>query len=243
MGKGDAMSRDVTNALFVGATLRSASDGNSYLAAVKVPGSYRVGSPKYVEKKSELEQERADAFQAPASAFNDGPFHRPLTGILHSVVVLNREGSTVFSATMSPDNPQRGTVAAQLVRYLTATFPTQFAESLAHGDADTHSLIFGFDIKEILRLVGLEVLGYNAQRRDFVPVPVRLWHNPLGVYNPVDVFLSASDKKDLDLWSLVRYFNIQAEPRELARDAMRQAQVASELVAAGQLVAALREAE
>jgi len=158
-----------------------------------------------------------------------------MTGVLTSAFIATREGVVLFNQT-APEPGHRGTVAIPFLASLLNAYPTQFSDSLSRGDSEAQVVIFGFNIKEILRTVAFEVLGYNKQQNDFVQVPVRFWKDPVGVYDPVDVMLTADFKKDLDLWSLCRYFGINVNPDELARSAEQQASLARELVVAAQLV-------
>jgi len=232
----------LTEAIFIGATIRGAEDGGTFLKPCEPGGNYNFGSPKYNAKLEELESNRASSLAADPEMHADCSAHRPCVGTLASVFVMNRHGDVLLQQTTKKAG-QRCVLALPFINWLLENFRGQFASSLTGEEIEKQTLIFGFDVKEVIKIAAFEILGRNVHEEeviDRIAVPVRLWHNPVGVYDPYDVLLSKTDKKDLDLNGLLRYFDVTATRDELIQDSQRQAEVAAQLVEAGQLVGALR---
>jgi len=232
-------------AIFIGATLQGAQGAEEFFGPIKVPGTMSKQST-IDNHLAKVDGARSEHLQFPALAFagsvlpnNDvyeNHAQRPMTAVLASIVILGGNGNVVYQQ-IAKDPIQRGKVALPLINYLKETYPEQFANSLRYGDSDPQTSIFGFNLKQVLRIAAFEVLHRNAESPDIekVSIPVRLWHNPTGVYDPLDVLLPSSDRRDLDLYSLIRYFGIQATPEDLSTSSQRQAEVAKSLVEHAQL--------
>lgn len=233
------------DAIFIGATIKAADDCDSYFGPVKVPGTMtkqttieahrsRVGLERLAHKSIE-----PCAFAGtilPADRRYENHTHRPGLAVLSSVCVLGEDGSPLYQQSAN-GSTERGKVALPLLSYLKENYPAQFGNSLRLADAEPTTIIFGFNIKQVLRIAAFEVLKRNVGAQDFdqVQVPVRLWHNPIGVYDPFDVLLPAADQRDLDLYSMLRYFGLEANVEELTIDASAQAHAVCDLVQAAQL--------
>lgn len=227
-------------AMSVGATIKGAPDGRDYLGEIRVPGTMTRAST-INDHKEKVRAERGKHLEfkplgfagsiLPNSDVYENHAQRPMVGMLASVCVMT-EGHTVFTQ-VAKEGASRGTVAAAFIRYLLDSFPNQFADTLRFGDTDPEAVFFGFNLKQVLRIAAFEILQLSGDDR--VAVPVRLWHNPAGVYDPVDILLPANDRRDLDLYSLLRYFGIEATAQEVAESAERQAAVVSALVGRAQL--------
>jgi hypothetical protein len=188
------MSRAVVDAIFIGAKIKPAEDGGLYL---KDPAE----ADPTPAKMKKIAEARYEGQNAGPRRFVDNPYHRPTTGVLHSIAVHDRYNNELFTATTRTG--LRGEVATPFVQYMLAAFKGQFADSLAYGDVNVQTVIFGFDVKEILRIAAVEVL----QKR-VTTIPVRFWYNPVGVYDPLDVLFTATHQKDLDIGSAMRYFGL-----------------------------------
>jgi len=232
-------------AIFVGATIQGAPGGAEFFSNVKVPGSMskQTTIDNHVSKARDARQEHMEfpamAFAGsvlPNSDVYENHAQRPMVGMLASMYILAANGEVMYQHTAAAP-VRRGEVALPLINYLKETYPDQFASSLRHGDAAPQVIIFGFNLKQVLRIAAFEVLQRNAEARDIeqVHIPVRLWHNPVGVYDPLDVLLPSSDQRDLDLYSVLRYFGVQATAEELSISSKRQAEVVKALVEHAQL--------
>lgn len=232
--------------LFVGATIKAAQDCDQFFGPVKIPGSMTRQATidnhhnKVLEARGE--HKHADACAYAGSVLgNDQQYenrvHHPYLAVLASVAVHDVDGKTLYQQTAT-DPISRGKVAIPLLGFFRENYPRQFSASLRHGtDADADVLIFGFSIKQILRIAAAEVLGRNAEAPDTeqLPLPVRLWHNPTGVFDPLDILLPVGDRKELDVYSLLRFFKLEATPLEMATDASKLADVTRLLVERAQL--------
>lgn len=232
-------------ALYIGATMRAAGDASTYMGPVRVPRSMSKATTINAHI-AEVNQQRQNDAAAPPQAYADSTLagdrryenriQRPGLAMLTSVIILDRNGNQVYA--QETTGPQlRGKVAVPLLSYLKEAYPHQFSDNLRYSDGTPDAAIFGFNIKQVLRIAAFEVLKRNQSEDTKIQVPVRMWHNPIGCYDPYDVLLPSPDQKDLDIFSLMRYFGIaEASPEELATSALLQAQVARELVLAAQLL-------
>lgn len=237
----------VSEAIFVGATVAGAApNAAEFFGPVKVPGTMSKESTIVAHRQKVREARHEHMLLAPCAFAgsvcpNDGKYdncaHRPMVGVLTSVVVINQDRSVLYQQTAKPP-VEHGKVALPFINFLKETYPTQFADSLRHGDANPSVIVFGFNIKQILRIAAFEVLGYNARGPAFerTKLPVRLWYNPAGVYDPLDVLLSAADQRDLDLYSILRYLGIQVTSNELSSCSQTQARTLVTLVERSQLI-------
>lgn len=237
-------------AIFIGATLQGAADGADHFGPIKVPGTMSKEAT-IAAHREKVRAARDEHLNFKALGFagsilaNDDVYEnhaqRPMTAVLASITVLNQKGAVEYHQE-AKDPIQRGKVALPLINYLKEAYPRQFASSIRFSDADADVAIFGFNLKQVLRIAAFEVLKRNTDRTtrpegvDQVSMPCRLWYNPVGVYDPLTVLLPDSDRRDLDLYSLLRYFGIQATAAELAVSSQKQAEVVRELVERTQLV-------
>jgi hypothetical protein len=232
-------------AIYIGATIVGAPDADEYFGPVKVPGTMSKAATIEAHK-TKVQTQRTEHVGFPPMGFadsvvpNDDKYenhaHRPMVGQLASVTITNGDGDPIYHMVGSPPI-ERGKVALPLVNYLTQNFPHQFSDSLRFGDAEPTAVFFGFNLKQVLRIAAFEALHRNLNYHYVtVHVPVRLWHNPIGVYDVLDVLLPKDDQRDLDLYSLMRYFGIQVDAEQLANSSQSQATAARLLVEQAQLV-------
>lgn len=236
-----------SEALYFGATIVGAKDGSTFFGPIKVPGtmSKQATIDNHIAK---VRGEREEHMKFPPLGFagsvvpSDDAYenhaHRPMVGVLASAVILDKDGTCVYTQVLKTGELSRARVALPLINFLREAYPRQFATSLRYGDADPDASLFGFNLKQVLRIAAAEVLHRNTQVTDAerVVVPVKLWHNPVGVYDPFDVLLPSNDQKDLDLYSLLRYYNVETTAEELATSSLRQAETVKTLVERAQLV-------
>jgi hypothetical protein len=213
---------------------------------VKVPGN--MSKQATIDAHiAEVKEARKGDTQMNPSAYadsvlpNDAKYvnraHRPCVAVLTSVCVLDAHGDALYM--QKAKKPERCRVALPLINFLKEQLPAQFANSLRYGDWEPDATILGFNVKEVLRIAAFEVLYRNARSpiAERVAVPVRLWHNPVGAYDPLDVMLPKADQTDLDLYSLMRYLNVDgADPAAILSDAVAQAQFALLLAQRAQLM-------
>jgi len=209
--------------IFVGATIGVATDWAQFVSDVKISKSVTREKTKeeHRERGVKLRHEQAAALPAAypdstipnITAFEDNQLYYPGTAVLASAYVMDNDGNVLYSQA-APAPHERGKVALPLLRFLMETFPRQFGNSLRHSDAEPDSIIFGFNIREVLRIAAVEVLKRNAEDPDHATVvPVRLWHNPIGCYDPLDVVLPTNCRKSFDLYSLFKYLGIEVDDK------------------------------
>jgi len=231
--------------IFVGATVAVAQDWAQYAAGVKISKS--VTTDKTRERKLEegttLRHEQAAALPTayPDSTvpnitdFADNQLYHPGTAVLASAHVMDNAGNVLYSQA-APSPHERGKVALPLLRFLMETFPRQFGSSLRYSDAEPDSIVFGFNVKHVLRIAALEVFKRNAaDPAHATAVPVRLWHNPVGCYDPLDVVIPSADRKSFDLYSLFKYLDIQVDLEKITTSAEMLAKAAQAVAVKAQL--------
>jgi hypothetical protein len=206
-------------AIYVGATIRAASEAEGFISPVRVPGN--CTKPETIAaKRREMETERLDDRNAaPTAVDDDNTYHKPILGVLSSVHVLDDDCQAIFSAS-TQHGGLYGTVARPFLQFLLSEYSSQFGNALVGADVAASRVIFGFGIKDVLRIAAFEVLGKSAGG---IAVPVRLWYNPTNVYDPVDVAFTAGQQRDLDSSSLLRYCSSAVGTNVLDMDAQTQA--------------------
>jgi len=229
--------------IIIGATIRGASDANEFFGPVKVPGTMKKQQTidAHLDKVAE---ERAAHVAHPALGYadsilpNDDKYenhaHRPMVAVLASATIQTLDGTVLYHQAET-DEHHRGEVALPLVNFLKETYPNQFGYSLRNCDVMPDAIFFGFNLKQIFRIAAFEALRRNLDNNLGIGVPVRMWHNPIGVYDVLDVLLPSPDQRDLDLYSLCRYFGVQATPESLSTDSQQQAAAVAQLVEKAQL--------
>lgn len=231
--------------IYVGAVLQGAPDCNEYFGPVKVPGT--MSKEETINKHiREVMNERLASRDAGPAAFHgsllpsdsraENRTQHPGLSVLVAVTVRSFDGKTLYHQTIS--EPKRGVVAIPFLNFLREYYPKQFAYSLRYGESEPDGLIFGFNIKQVLRIAAFELLKENS---GLLPgqellLPVRLWHNPVGCIDPLDVLLTAADQKEMDLYSVLRYFGIKVSQEQLFTDSMAQVSIVEDLVLKAQLV-------
>lgn len=210
----------VRKALFVGAKIRAASTAAQYIADVRVPGNFTRPDSIEAERQKLLAKREAEAVEAVATFSDKKTYHKPMLGALTSVHVLDDNGVTLFAKTKSNGQVEHGAVASAFVEFLLQECENQFGNSLTGDATFPKRLIFGFGIKDILRIATFELL---SKEEDAMVVPVRLWYNPPHVYDPVDIALTAGYQRDLDAGSLLRYCGSKVGTDPATMDAETQA--------------------
>lgn len=231
------------NAIYIGSTVTGAPNGTDYFSPVKIPGnmSKQATIDAHVEKVR-AEREEHNQMQplgyAGSILPNDDVYenhaHRPMAGMLASVHIVDANGDILYQQDTDATRTI-GQVAVPFVSYLKEKYTNQFSHSLRSADISPDAHFFGFNLKQVLRIAAFEVFRYNQENGVDIDVPIRLWHNPPGVYDVKDILLSTNDQRDLDLYSLLRYFNVEANVEELSTSALAQARVSRELAKRTQL--------
>ena len=170
-------------------------------------------------------------------ALNDQQYEAmlsPLTGALARVCVLDEKQETIYS---SSDGDQQ--VGMAFMSWLLSKFPTHFGDALRDDDAYPSDILIGFGIKRALKVAAFEVLQYNKSLPlgAKLNVPVRLWHNPIGVYDPEDILVKTKDAKVIDLMTIMRELGVVV-PEAFSFDARVNAFTCGDIAKAAQLVPA-----
>jgi hypothetical protein len=223
--------------VYIGATAQMATDGLDFYSDPRERVSKQWKDPnKIAGRIQEIQDER----QLEAGTMS-------MVGTLTSAFVIDKNGNTVFDI-KSRSPGQRCSVAMPFLQWFMQEFGEQFADSLRFGETTPQATIFGLRLKQYLKVAAFEVFGQNINKSDAeqVHIPVRLWHNPVGVYDPAEVMLTGPERKDLDLIALMQYMRTtlpNGKPStsllDLEADAQAQAFVTKQLVERGQLVTML----
>lgn len=217
---------------FIGATLKLADDSEQFWGPIVIPGNMSKAETiaKHVEAVQKMRLAQRDL---PAVGYvdslqpGDDPaeyIQRPILSVIRSAVVTDGE-KTLFS--LESKDAVRGEVAAPFVAFLLKTFPYNFCDVWLQEE---YRRIYGFGIKRILTIAALEVFRTAMETRTDVVVPCGLWNQQFLVYDPLDMILAAGDRKDVDLYSLLRYAGIETTPEVIMTDATVQAYALVDLV-------------
>jgi len=226
------MSRDISHALFIGATMRAAADAREYMDEVKLPAQFtNPGTVKAVAKRRELEEERTAQYDWPAMVWSAGIYHQPVLALLSSAAIVDRGGGIIWAGTQRSERT-RAEIATPFLGKLQELCPKQFGVSLVDSTTETSNILFGFNLKEVLRIAALEYIKELPGSH----LPIRLWHNPVGVYDPVDIILPSAAQKVIATRALCEYLGIEADMGAVATDCVHAAQLARKITLAAQLV-------
>jgi len=219
--------------IFIGATLVSHADADSYFAAIRVPANItkQETKDKYIAKTIAARGTCADfsprCFEGglmPNDSAAENPAHRPMVASLSSICIMDADGKALCHA--SAGSP-RGHVAQSLVSYLARNYRSQFPDSMSTAP-QSHALFVGFDLKNIFRIAAFECAKQVPCTSSVSRPSPRMLKDPTGVYDIKDVLLPKGDQKDLDVYSLCRYAGIEVDP-ELISCAAKQADLARRL--------------
>lgn len=199
---------------FIGYTMKARGDFEQYLSEPKVPKNYK--DPRTIAEHTERlrHEQRAEAGMS------------PITAEISQVTVFNLEG--VLQIDYKSDDKVRAGVG--FMDWMLTRSGLDFNYRLT-AEPTRGKYLFGFDIKNFLRVCGLECL--KEWRND---LPPRAWyHNPYTM-DPVDVILgSQGEKSRISPFALASYFGIPFATDTLA-DTEKQALMVRELVKAANLL-------
>jgi len=218
--------------LFIGATMRAAADARGYMEPVKLPPRFtNAKTIRAAVERKRLEKERTEQYEWPSTVWGGGIYHRPVLAVLTSAAIVDSAGGILWASTQGQSR-SREDVATQFLSRLQEECPGQFEDSLTTNPATVPTNLFGFNLKEILRIAALEYVKLHARPR----LPARLWHNPAGVYDPVDIILSAADRQVIATAALCDYLGVEANMDQVAVDCVFAAQLARRIADASHLI-------
>jgi hypothetical protein len=205
---------------FVGTIFKPRDDWQNIAVEPQAPSNYRDPAKIAAFVENAREEQRGDVAVA------------AITGKLHSVCVLDEDQEPVYRSNDGDKN-----VGAAFAGWLANKFPLHFADALRNADAFPNDVIIGFAVKRALKVAAFEALMNNVRLPvgAKVRVPVRLWHNPVGVYDPEDLLMSSQEKKAVN-WRIMAYELGVSIPMEFGSDARVNAFVCSDLAKECQLV-------
>jgi hypothetical protein len=99
---------------------------------------------------------------------------------------------------------------------------------------------FGFDIRDMMQVIAADVMYHNARTEgNKVPLPICMWYyknfTPAPFVDPYDILVPSAMHGDITLDALCEYLNVSV-PIGMINDARAKADVARQLVLAGQLI-------
>ena len=97
------------------------------------------------------------------------------------------------------------------------------------ADAYPQDILFGFGIKQVLKVAAFERMRADKDKEFKPAVPVRLWHNPVAVYDPGEMLLTAREEKVI-AWETVAQALGVTIPEEYSYNARANAYVCADVV-------------
>jgi len=199
---------------FIGYLTKPRPDFEQYLGEPKVPKNYK--DPRTIAEHQERakNEQRAEAGRL------------PLTAEVAHVTVFNLEGDLVIDY-KSDENVRAG---VGFLDWLLTRSGLDFDYRLS-AEPTRGKYLFGFEIKNFMRIVGLECL--KESKPDFPP---RVWyHNPY-LMDPVDIILGTQGERDrISPFAMAAYFGIPFNTDTFA-DTHKQALLVRDLVKAANLL-------
>lgn len=207
------------NTYCIGATFQSSPYAERVFKTPTAPKNYVQQSKKdeYIQKVLDRRGEEHPRYA--------------MAGSLSAVIVMDTHRKVLF------DGASAKPLALAFLQFMGEQFPAQFGNETQFSDQPAEALFFGFNIKQILKVAAFEVLSLN-RRLDMshrTVVPVRFWHNPLGVYDPEAILCRSPEAKDIDIDGVLRFFEISETYVDLMTNARLQAEACVTLVERAQL--------
>jgi len=212
--------------LYVGAVYTAAPDHQDYLTPVSNRIRKGLTSPAKIDEYTQ-KQLAADLAESA---------EKPFTSLVAGVHIDGKHKSGLFSLTNPP--AKRGDVALPLVEWLLSKFPHQFGESLwFNDDVEPETYLFGFGIKALLKQACTECHYLHSRSTTPGNIPVRMWRNVRGVYDPAELLMPTQGEVDrIGYDNLFRYYHINTTWNEIGNNPAALAAVAKHLVEKAQLV-------
>jgi hypothetical protein len=209
---------------FLGVSTAVRPDWEKYLLE---PQATRSTKPESVAKEKAEKREK----QAQEAAVT------PIAATVTAATVLNQAGEVAFEATQGPERPL-GEVSYMLLAFLSQVLGDCLLIN-APRMRDTQVRLFGFFIRERLRLIGVDACRYARSTGLALQNPIGLWYHrpfePPHYLDPYEVFVPTDSRKDVDVAGLCDFLHIQMPPAaELMKPAV-QAWLARTLALAGQM--------
>ena len=196
---------------FAGFVSAAAPDADRFMPEFEAPSNY-----KKPEAIREYKEKARDAFIENAAT-------RAVTGTVTAAHVTDAGGDTLFSLT----DRTPGKVSCALVEWLCREQFEDYPWSVGGSFTPTRRL-WGFDIDQFLRIVGLEAMRYGPQFGTGPYPPLRLWYKNNGAYDPYEVLTGSAERKAVGIYGLCVYLDIDTSRAELdpARNPVAHADLA-----------------
>lgn len=211
---------------FVGFSTVPSPVASSLISVGPAPSNYKRPEAirEYEQKARETAMEKAAE-----TAF---------VGSVYRIAVADPEGREVLHLSAGREEMSGpGGVACEFVHWMLQNEFDRYPFSVGTGFTPSRRL-WGFDVDQFLRMVGVEVLKYGKASGLSQRMPLRLWYQNTGARDPYEILTGGAERKALDVNAVLTYFNrgiVQADWKDPER-AMNCALAAKELCESANLL-------
>lgn len=190
------------NDFFIGCTSMAMPDARALFTPPEPPSNY-----KRPEAIAEFQERALESFLQKAAS-------QAMTGGLLACHIEDARGVRQFSA----GSTTPGEVSCELVKWVRSFGFEDYPYSVGAAFTPTKRL-WGFEIDQMLRIVGLEVMRYGHAFgvAGSVP-PLRFWYKNNGAYDPLDILLGSAERRTMGLTALCDYLNLDLDRSGIAPD-------------------------
>jgi hypothetical protein len=199
-----------------------------WLSFVREPEATRSSKPESVQK--ERDAKRAKQEEKSAST--------PIMATALHIVIINQTGEIVFEI-HQPEKEIEGNASYSAMRFLANALAETGLEVGHNKLVDTNVRLFGFDIRERLRLMSLDAMRFAVIKKVPLRIPIGLWYHrtfEAGAYlDPYEAFIPSELRGDIDFSCLCDFLNIPSTAVNLDAAPHVQAELARQLAIIGQM--------
>lgn len=221
---------------FLGVVSHRHDNWESFYAEPTAPSNYKPETAAtYIAKKRKEQEQKAD--------------RSPLVSHTVGIVVLNLDGSVLFAssstlgATVSPTWENSVKFAQFLQQYQSMQIGH---DPVGHPNYDIGRSWFGFDIREMMHVIAMDVMQYNSTRGNlpYVVFPVGAWRyspfTPAPFVDPYELLIPSALQNDVTFDALCDFLKIPI-PQDIDVNPYSRAELARRLAIRGQLFPLLPE--
>lgn len=214
--------------LFLGLTTTRRRDWEQLLAEPVATRSTKEDSvKKEIAEKRRVQEEQAQFF--------------PFTGSVTACVLLDRNGAVVMDVKNSGDDFS-GILSADVLATIEAYYQRHSIQPRTTGDnTDIGVSLFGFNIKERMRLLAVDAMQAQYHRPDYKPPHVGLWsHKTFEAApwcDPYDVIVPTDHRNNFTWLHVAKYLGINVAGADtIDSNPMLQAELARQFAVRAGLI-------
>lgn len=144
----------------------------------------------------------------------------PFSGTLTAYEIITADGDLVAAQTAHPDALE-GYLSYRMINDI---YDNLIEDPIPKGTFDIGAKLFGFDIHNVLQLVGVDALRYlntPGCPHAGMPLPLSLWYHPpftrAQFCDPLDIVVKSGQRADVNAYQALWFLNMEI-PEGLSED-------------------------